>query len=182
MLFDPPDVPAFESFDMEARLSFIESANARYTLDPTDSVGTEVSVGPDPGAGDPELTTETVVFGSNNYLGLAQDERVAEAAATAAREVGTSASSSRIVTGDTVAHRELERDLAATKGTERAITFSPGYATNVGIITSPYPNVVFSDEYNHASIVEGVRMSGADVVTYAHASHPPRSNRTHASV
>jgi 7-keto-8-aminopelargonate synthetase-like enzyme len=72
------------------------------------------------------------------------------------------------VTGDTVAHRELERDLAATKGTERAITFSSGYAANVGIITSLYPNVVFSDEYNHASIIEGVRMSGADVVTYDH--------------
>jgi hypothetical protein len=54
MLFDPPEVSAFDSFNVEARPSFIESANARYSLEPTDSVGTTVSTGPDPGAEQPD--------------------------------------------------------------------------------------------------------------------------------
>ena len=70
--------------------------------------------------------------------------------------------------GDTPTHRSLERRLADEKGTDRALAFSSGYATNVGTITALDPDVVFSDELNHASIVDGVRLSGADVEVYDH--------------
>jgi 8-amino-7-oxononanoate synthase len=65
-------------------------------------------------------------------------------------------------------HRDLEARLAETKGTERALAFSSGYAANVGTITALDPDVVFSDELNHASIVDACRLSNADVVQYAH--------------
>lgn len=155
-------------FDLEARLRERERDGLRRDLSPVDAVAGRAEVAADPGCAPPEFDEECVVFGANNYLGLARDERVAAAAAAAAEEVGTGAGASRLVVGDTVAHRSLERRLAAEKGVERALAFSSGYAANVGAIAALDPDVVFSDELNHASIVDGVRLSGADVAVYDH--------------
>ncbi len=81
---------------------------------------------------------------------------------------GSGAGESRLDTGDTKVHRALERDLAASKGTERALLFSSGYAANVGTIGALDPDVVFSDALNHASIIDGCRLSDAETVVYDH--------------
>jgi 8-amino-7-oxononanoate synthase len=108
---------------------------------------------------------------SNNYLGLATHERLAEAAAKAAREYGTGAGASRLVSGNLEPHRELEGALASLKRTETALVFSSGYAANVGTIAALVDgrDAVFSDSLNHASIIDGCRLSGADVHVYEHA-------------
>ena len=111
-----------------------------------------------------------VSFSSNDYLGLAGDERVAAAAAEAADRWGAGAGASRLITGGTDLHRALERDLADWKGTEDAVVFSSGYLANVGTITALAGDgdAVFSDELNHASIIDGCRLSGATVQVYPH--------------
>ena len=155
-------------FDLESRLRDRERRGLRRDLAPVDAVSARASVAEDPGGSPPDFGEESLVFAANNYLGLAGDERVAEAAAAAGAEVGTGAGASRLVVGDTPVHRSLERRLADEKGTERALAFSSGYAANVGTITALDPDVVFSDELNHASIVDGARLSGADVEVYGH--------------
>jgi 8-amino-7-oxononanoate synthase len=155
-------------FDLQARLRDRERSGLRRDLRPVESVAARTPVAADPGGDPPVFDDEQLVFAANNYLGLAGDERVAAAAAETAHEVGTGAGASRLVVGDTPAHRSLERRLADEKGTERALAFSSGYAANVGTLTALDPDVIFSDELNHASIVDGARLSGADVVVYDH--------------
>ncbi|WP_049921150.1 aminotransferase class I/II-fold pyridoxal phosphate-dependent enzyme [Halopiger djelfimassiliensis] len=156
-------------FDLGARLGTLEENELKRSLSPVDRVA-ERGYFAAPSGGDlPVLESdEVLVFASNNYLGLTADQRVQNAARQAAATVGTGAGASRLVTGDTLAHRDLERLLAETKGTERALTFSSGYAANVGTIAALEPDVVFSDELNHASIVDGCRLSGAEIVVYDH--------------
>jgi 8-amino-7-oxononanoate synthase len=146
-----------------------ERRDLRRDLQPVDRVAERGRFAPDPGGGVPGFDAEELVFAANNYLGLTDDDRVADAAATAAREVGTGAGASRLVTGDTGVHRELERGLADAKGTERALVFSSGYAANLGTITALEPDVVFSDRLNHACIVDACRLSGGEIVVYDHA-------------
>ncbi|MFQ3320627.1 MAG: 8-amino-7-oxononanoate synthase [Natronomonas sp.] len=155
-------------FDLEARLRERERAGLRRDLAPVDSVAARARVAADPKDDQPTFGDEQLVFAANNYLGLAGDERVAEAAARAAADIGTGAGASRLVVGDTPAHRSLERRLAEEKNTERALAFSSGYAANVGTITALDPDVIFSDELNHASIVDGSQLSGGDVEVYDH--------------
>jgi len=155
-------------FDLARRLAEREEAGLRRDLSPVEEVAARVRTAPDPGDGEPVFGEESLVFAANNYLGLAGDQRVAAAAATAAREVGAGAGASRLIVGDTPVHRSLERRLAAKKSTERALTFSSGYAANVGTITALDPDVILSDELNHASIIDGARLSEADVVVYDH--------------
>jgi 8-amino-7-oxononanoate synthase len=169
MLFNLPDHPAAETFDIQARLEYLEQFGMAQSLDPVETVGKRTRIGHDPGGDAPTLGESSCLnFASNNFLGLADDERVQAAAREAADEVGTSAGASRVAIGDTVTHRALERDLAATKRTDRALVFSSGYATNVGTLTALYPNVIFSDEYNHTSIIEASRMTDATVRSYDH--------------
>ncbi|MFT4883346.1 MAG: 8-amino-7-oxononanoate synthase [Natronomonas sp.] len=155
-------------FDLETRLRERERQGLRRSLDPTEEVAARARVADDPKGKTPSFGEERLVFAANNYLGLAGDERVATAAAETAREVGTGAGASRLVVGDTPAHRSLERRLADEKNAERALAFSSGYAANVGTITALAPDVIFSDELNHASIVDGARLSGADIAVYDH--------------
>jgi 8-amino-7-oxononanoate synthase len=110
-------------------------------------------------------------FASNNYLGLAADPRVREAAVRGIEKWGWGAGASRLVSGNTEAHEALERDLAAFKGTEAAVVFATGYMANLGAITALVGrgDVVISDRENHASIYDGVRLSGAELKRYAHA-------------
>jgi 8-amino-7-oxononanoate synthase len=107
---------------------------------------------------------------SNNYLGLADHPRVRQAAGEAAMRWGVGTGSSRLVSGTMTVHRRLEDRLAAFKGRESALLFGSGYLANTGVIAAlARPgDVVFSDELNHASIVDGCRLSRAEVFVYDH--------------
>jgi 8-amino-7-oxononanoate synthase len=107
---------------------------------------------------------------SNNYLGLADHPRVREAAADAAMRWGVGAGASRLVSGTMTLHRRLEERLAAFKRRESALLFGSGYLANAGTIAAlARPgDVIFSDELNHASIIDGCRLSRADVFVYDH--------------
>jgi 8-amino-7-oxononanoate synthase len=169
MLFEGPDHPVADTFDVRARLEFIDALDMTQSLTPIDSHGTTVTRYPDPGAGLPDGDgTELVNFASNDFLDLATDDRVQQAAKRAVDDVGVGATGSRPLTGDTLEHRRLERDLATARRSDRALLFPSTYAANLGVLAALYPNVVFSDARNHTSIVEGCRSSPADVETYAH--------------
>jgi glycine C-acetyltransferase/8-amino-7-oxononanoate synthase len=108
---------------------------------------------------------------SNNYLGLADHPRVREAAAEAAMRWGVGAGASRLVSGTMTVHRRLEERLAAFERSEAAVLFGSGYLANIGVIgalAGAADTVVFSDELNHASIVDGCRLARAEVVVYRH--------------
>src|SRR6201996_4358113 len=113
---------------------------------------------------------EVLLLCSNDYLGLAADRRVREAAAEAALQWGTGAGASRLISGNMQPHRELEAALAAFKGYERAILFGSGYLANTGTIAALAGpgEVVFSDELNHASIIDGCRLARAETAIYRH--------------
>lgn len=107
---------------------------------------------------------------SNNYLGLADHPRVRQAAADAAMRWGVGAGASRLVSGNMTIHRRLEEQLADFKGSEGCVLFGSGYLANTGVVQAlaRKGDVVFSDELNHASIVDGCRLAGADVFVYDH--------------
>jgi len=107
---------------------------------------------------------------SNNYLGLADHPRVREAAADAAMRWGVGAGASRLISGTMTVHRRLEERLAEFERTPACLLFGSGYLANVGVIgaLAGRGDVVFSDELNHASIVDGCRLSRAEVVVYRH--------------
>ena len=113
---------------------------------------------------------ETVVLCGNDYLGLASDPRLAEAAKKAMESEGFGAGSARLVSGSRRAHHELEEALARFKGAEACLIFSSGYSANVGIISAlAGPGcVVYSDALNHASLIDGARLSRAAVRVYRH--------------
>ena len=103
---------------------------------------------------------------SNDYLGLTRDPRVVEGAIAATRRWGAGSTGSRLVTGSTQAHHDLEDALAAHVGTEAGVVLSSGYLANLGLITSlaQRGDLVVSDAQNHASIIDACRLSRADVV------------------
>ena len=107
---------------------------------------------------------------SNNYLGLADHPHVREAAADAAMRWGVGAGASRLVSGTMTIHRRLEERLADFHGSEACLLFGSGYLANLGVIgaLAGRGDTVFSDELNHASIVDGCRLSRAEVVVYRH--------------
>ena len=107
---------------------------------------------------------------SNNYLGLADHPRLRRAAADAALRLGTSAGASRLISGSMSVHTELESRLASFKGIEAALLFGSGYLANAGTIAAlaGRGEVVFSDELNHASIIDGCRLAGAETFVYRH--------------
>jgi len=109
-------------------------------------------------------------FCSNNYLGLANHPRIVEAARRAVAEYGVGPAAVRTIAGTMDLHIKLEERLAAFKGVEAAITFRSGFSANVGCIPALVGrgDVIFSDELNHASIIDGSRLSRAQIVRYAH--------------
>jgi glycine C-acetyltransferase/8-amino-7-oxononanoate synthase len=115
--------------------------------------------------------TEVLLLCSNNYLGLADHPRVRQAAADAAERFGAGAGASRLVSGTMTPHRRLEERLAAFAGSEAALLFGSGYLANLGTIAAlaGRGEVVFSDELNHASVIDGCRMSRAERFVYRHA-------------
>jgi 8-amino-7-oxononanoate synthase len=111
-----------------------------------------------------------VSFASNDYLGLTRHPAVVAAACDALERWGTGSGSARLVAGSRPVHSELEVELADWKGTEAAVLFPTGYAANLGVLDAlGVPDVtVFSDQRNHASIIDGCRMARADVEVYRH--------------
>jgi len=107
---------------------------------------------------------------SNNYLGLANHPALCEAASRAAVDYGVGSGASRLISGSMRLHGKLEERLAAFKGTEAALVFNSGYHANLGAIAAlaGREDAVFSDALNHASIIDGCRLSGAQVVVYPH--------------
>ena len=107
---------------------------------------------------------------SNNYLGLADHPQVREAAAEAAMRYGVGAGASRLISGNMTLHRRLEERLAEFKRSERCLLFGSGYLANTGVVAAlaGAGDVVFSDALNHASIVDGCRLSRAEVFVYDH--------------
>jgi glycine C-acetyltransferase/8-amino-7-oxononanoate synthase len=107
---------------------------------------------------------------SNNYLGLADHPRVRDAAADAAMRYGAGAGASRLVSGNMGIHRRLEERLAEFKGYPTALLFGSGFLANTGVIQALAKpgEVVFSDALNHASIVDGCRLAGAETFVYDH--------------
>ena len=113
---------------------------------------------------------ETIMLGSNNYLGLTGDERVKQAARDALETYGTGVTGSRLLNGTTPLHLELERELAEWMGTEDAIVYTTGYQANlgcIGTILGPGDTVI-CDSGDHASILDGCRLSGAKLRPFRH--------------
>ncbi len=112
-----------------------------------------------------------VNFGSNDYLGLAADPRLVGAVAEAMAEEGWGSGASPLVTGRGTSHQLLEQRLARFEGTEAALVFSSGFAANSGTVAALVGpgDVVFADRKNHASLLDGCRLSRADVRVYPHA-------------
>jgi 8-amino-7-oxononanoate synthase len=113
---------------------------------------------------------ELINFGSNDYLGLAADPRLAAAAAQAAIAEGTGAGASPLVTGHAQVHGQLEARLAEFEGTEAALLFGSGYAANQGTIAAlaGRGDAIYADQGNHASMIDGCRLSRAQVFVYPH--------------
>ena len=107
---------------------------------------------------------------SNDYLGLAQDPRLIAGAQEAAARWGVGAGASRLVAGHLGLHEDVEKELAAFKDAEAAVLFSTGYMANLGVITAlmSQGDVIFSDRLNHASIMDGIRLSGATLHRFPH--------------
>lgn len=113
---------------------------------------------------------EYIDFSSNDYLGLSGHPKLIEAAKKAMGEFGTSSSASRLLTGDLDIHHRLEEEIARFKNKESALVFNSGYQLNVGIFSSLYTkdDAVFSDKLNHASILDGILLSGAKIFRFLH--------------
>jgi len=109
-------------------------------------------------------------FCSNNYLGLANHPRLVAAAAAALDDYGVGPGAVRTIAGTMSLHVELDRRMAAFKGVDAAITFQSGFTANLGAIPALVgkEDAIFSDELNHASIIDGSRLSGAKIIRYAH--------------
>jgi 8-amino-7-oxononanoate synthase len=114
---------------------------------------------------------EVVNFSSNNYLGLANHPALREAAKDAIDRYGCGSGASRLISGNMTLHEELEAKVAELKGSEAALIFNSGFQANIGVIPTlvGHDDAVFSDALNHASIIDGCRLSRAQVYVYGHA-------------
>jgi len=111
-----------------------------------------------------------VNFSSNDYLGLADHPNLVQAAVQAMHKYGFGAGASRLLAGGTLLHEKLEKSIAAWKGTSAARVFNSGYAANTGILfaLASENDVIFSDALNHASIIDGCRLSRVKTFVYRH--------------
>lgn len=109
-------------------------------------------------------------FCSNNYLGLAEDPQIIRAACAGTEKFGAGAGASRLVNGSLSPHHQLEEALAEFKGSEAALLFNSGYLANLGVLSCLVGegDAIFSDELNHASMIDGIRLSGAKKIIYPH--------------
>ena len=114
---------------------------------------------------------EVLLFSSNNYLGLANHPALKQAAQKAIEKYGCGSGASRLISGSMTIHHELEQRLAALKKTEAALVFPTGYHANIGVLSALMGpgDTILSDSLNHASIIDGCRLSRADTRVYRHA-------------
>jgi 8-amino-7-oxononanoate synthase len=128
-----------------------------------DAAGPEGKLSPDGRA--------VIAFASNDYLGLTQHPALSEAAHAAIDRWGTGAGAARLIVGSRPIHSELERELASWKQAEAAVLFPTGFAANLGVLTTfgGPGTLVFSDELNHASIIDGTRLARGEVTIYPHS-------------
>jgi 8-amino-7-oxononanoate synthase len=154
---------------IDARLEAIRAAGrwrAHRTFDALGPRGTWRASGPD----GVSVERDVVAFASNDYLGLTTHPAVRAGAEDAIARWGTGAGASRLVTGDRPVHVELEAELAAWKGTERAVLFPTGFAANLGVLATLGASGVhiISEELNHASIIDGTRLARASTEVWRH--------------
>ena len=119
-----------------------------------------------------QLDGRTVInFASNDYLGLAGDPRLIDAAIAAIQTYGAGSTGSRLLSGHRPLHRQLEREIATFKQTDDAIVFSSGYLANLGAVSAltGQRDLILADQYNHSSLKNGAVLSGATVIDYAHS-------------
>lgn len=115
--------------------------------------------------------TQTLVnFASNDYLSLANDNRLKQSAIDAVQQYGTGSTGSRLLSGHRKLHEQLESAIAQWKGAEKALVFSSGYSANVGIISSlvKQKDLILEDKYNHSSLKNGAKLSQAHSIAYNH--------------
>jgi 8-amino-7-oxononanoate synthase len=165
----------FNPYDwLDRALDTIKQANWYRSPQVIDSLpGTQVSID----------GRELLNFGSNDYLGLAGDERLIQAAIAATQQFGTGSTGSRLTSGHRQLHQDLERAIATFKGTEAALVFSSGYLANLGTIAALVgkKDLILSDRLNHSSLKNGAILSGATVVEYTHGDlvHLSEQLQTH---
>jgi 8-amino-7-oxononanoate synthase len=161
--------PSVWSDWVEASCRTVEAAHQwrrPRTFDARGPVGRLTDIGA--GADDPEA--EIVSFASNDYLGLSCHPAVVAAAHQALDRWGAGSGASRLVTGSRPVHAQLETTLAEWKGCERAVVFPTGFAANLSVLSvfAAHGASAFSDELNHASIIDGCRAASAEVAVYRH--------------
>jgi 8-amino-7-oxononanoate synthase len=147
--------------ELQERLDLLESQGLRRSLRRVDRrSGAIIQIG----------ASSYVDFASNDYLGLASDDRIAVAATDVLRTNGTGSPASRLISGNHAIHEELERHIASFKGTEAALLFTSGYAANLGAIPALVRkgDAIYTDQLNHASLIDGCRLSRAEVRIFPH--------------
>ena len=147
--------------DFQKKLEFKEQEQNKRTIktyEPLDAVRVKRN------------DSEYIMMASNNYLGLTHDARVQQAAMQAIQRYGTGSGGARLTSGSFPLFKELEIAIANFKGTEQSLVFNTGYMANVGTITALMNknSIIISDELNHASIIDGCRLSGARIERYNH--------------
>ena len=122
---------------------------------------------------------EVILFCSNNYLGLANDRRVKQAAIDCLQSYGVSSASSRLISGNTPLHRELEMRITRLLSTEASLVYPTGYSANIGVIPAIVgpEDVIFSDALNHRSLIDACKLSNAKTIVYEHADPDDLSRR-----
>jgi 8-amino-7-oxononanoate synthase len=158
-----PDGPEATSLDTDlaGRLAELERAGLRRALRNVERrAGAEVVAD----------GQSAIDFSSNDYLGLAADPRIAQAAANALAEAGTGAGAARLISGNHPLHERLEREIAAFKQAPAALLFPSGYTANTGAIPALVGrgDAVYSDALNHASLIDGCRLSRAEARVFPH--------------
>jgi 8-amino-7-oxononanoate synthase len=145
---------------LEQSLKSIERAGWHRSTKTIDRPGAVIQIG----------DRQFLNFASNDYLGLATDDRLINAAIQAVQNYGTGSTGSRLLTGHRALHRELENAIAQLKQAEDAIVFSSGYLANLGAIAALVGkrDLILSDQYNHSSLRNGAIVSGATILDYAH--------------
>ena len=135
--------------ELYREINYIDSASDRYV----DTMGKKL-----------------LMLSSNNYLGLCNDKRLKDAAIKSIGTFGCGSSGSRLTTGSYRLYDDLERSLAEFKGYESALVYNTGYMANIGVISAIADSewVIFSDKLNHASIIDGCKMSKAKIIIYKH--------------
>ena len=125
---------------------------------------------------------EVLMLSSNSYLGLCSDDRLKQAAHDAITRYGTGAGGSRLISGSFDLHQKLEKEIADFKKTEAALIFNTGYMANVGVLSAIADKgwTLFSDRLNHASLIDGCRLSGAKVVVYNHCDLVDLERKIHS--